>query len=83
MLRSSKKSVHNYGGLKESKKPNNGLAENAYIGPPGMIDLDAALPPSGAASNITSQNTLASAATEFPQENQGWNTAAIPPLNKR
>ena len=82
MLKSSKRSINNYGGFIESKKSNNGLAENAYIGPK-VIDLDAALPPSGAASNNSNQTTLASAATEVPQENQGWNTAAIPPLNKR
>ena len=86
MLKSSKKSVvNNHGfGFVESKKPNNGLAENAFIGGPKVIDLDAAaLPPSGTSSNILNQTTLASAATEFPQSNQGWNTAAIPPLNKR
>ena len=48
---------------------------------PSVIDLDAALPPSGA--HITSSQNPQSSTKDDSKENQQWSNPSIPPLNKR
>jgi hypothetical protein len=50
---------------------------------PAVIDLDAALPPSGASTSINSSQNQNTSTKEFSEENQPWSNSSIPPLNKR